>query len=312
MRKTLLFMTFIMACSSATASHQPARVGMSQPADPPNDENGSTLQNNLGREPEVGSSLPNTLEREPSISRFEAGEALISERGFRGTFIAREVGGSDLLVAFPELVGEALVPASTFKIPNSLIGLETGVITDERFTLPWDGQERQIAAWNRDHDLSSALDESVVWYYQEVARRIGHERMAEWLRRLDYGNATIGSEVDTFWLEGPLLITPREQLEFLERMTSGQLDVSQRSVDILRRVMPGRQAGAATLRAKTGTALRVPGSHAWLVGWVELDNEVTSHFALLLLCEPDSIPSRTMRWELAEQLLRTAQILDGA
>lgn len=293
MRKTLPSIIFIAACSAATSPNQEHLVETTPPTTSPE------------------SALSVETEGSPETVHLVQGETLLNERGLRGAFIARGVGDSAVVVASPELVDEPFVPASTFKIPNSLIGLETGVITDEGFTLPWDGEERQYAAWNRDHDLSSALEESVVWYYQEVARQIGYERMNEWVTRLDYGNADIGSEVDTFWLEGPLVITPREQLEFLEGLTSGRLGVSDRSVDILRRVMPSRPAEGATLRAKTGTALQGPGCHAWLVGWVEAEGEITSHFALLLLCEPDDVPSRTMRWELVEQLLAAAQMIEA-
>ena len=101
-------------------------------------------------------------------------------------------GGSGSQQSAPRCHGEALcersfIPTSAFKIPNTIIRLETGVIPDAAFTLKWDGQTRWLQAWNRDHDLRSAFRNSVVWYYQEVARRIGEARMKAWLERLGYG-----------------------------------------------------------------------------------------------------------------------------
>jgi len=280
----------VAACSATRPTHQ-------QPP-PPQEQPSST-----------GTAEETPSTEEPVTVRFEAGEALLAERGLTGVFVVRREGEATFLVATEALADEPFVPASTFKIPNTIIGLETGVITDEHFTLPWDGERRQIEAWNRDHDLTSALAESVVWYYQEVARRVGLERMRDWVERLGYGNGAIGDEVDTFWLDGPLAITPREQVVFLERLTSGGLPISERTRDVLERVMPSYQAGDATLRAKTGTYIGDAGCHAWLVGWAEEDGEVTAHFAQLLRCDPDHVPPRTMRWELAEALLGAAGVL---
>ncbi len=280
MKKTIALVVLASACGASRSTHRGA-----PPAEP------------------VGAAEP---ARPAETLRFEAGEALLADRGLRGTFVLRRRGEPGDLVAFPDLADEPFAPASTFKIPNSLIGLETGVVPGEGFTLPWDGEPRSIEAWNRDHDLASAMAESVVWYYQEVARRVGLERMRDWVARLGYGNAEVGAVVDAFWLEGPLAITAREQVGFLDRLTAGQLPVSDRSVEVLRRVMPSRRVGRATVLAKTGTALRAPSCHAWLVGWVETDGEPTASFALLLLCDPDEVPSRSMRWDLVESLLAAA------
>jgi len=139
---------------------------------------------------------------------------VIEGSGLRGAFVWRDADGSRTRVAFPALAGTRLSPASTFKIANTLIALETGVAPDERFRLPWDGVKRRLDSWNRDHDLRSALDASVVWYYQELARRIGAKRMREWLGRLGYGNEEMGDKVDEFWLAGPLAISALEQVDF--------------------------------------------------------------------------------------------------
>jgi beta-lactamase class D len=243
------------------------------------------------------------------VERFEAGEAMMTADGLTGAFVVRRTGEPVYVVAFPDLARTAFVPASTFKIPNTLIGLETGVIADEAFALPWDGVRREIEAWNRDQDLTSAMAESTVWYYQEVARRVGLERMREWVSRLGYGNAEIGSRVDAFWLEGPLAITPLEQVEFIERLTAGRLPVSARSTSILRRVVPTRAVGGATLHAKTGTFVGDGESHAWLVGWVERGGADVACFALLVEGEGARAPSREMRWDLAARLLEAAGVV---
>src|SRR5262249_34137507 len=141
------------------------------------------------------------------------------------TFVLYDAKTHQTTVSNPKLADQAYLPFSTFKIPNTLIGLTTGVIPDERFSLKWDGRHYEIAEWNRDQDLASALKYSVVWFYQEVARRIGAERMKKYVALFQYGNGDTCCAIDEFWLRGKLRITPKQEVEFLRRMDAGQLPV---------------------------------------------------------------------------------------
>src|SRR5207302_1318723 len=115
--------------------------------------------------------------------------------------------------------GQAMLPASTFKIPNSVIALETGVVGDpDKDVFKWDGVVRSIEGWNRDHTLRSAIAASAVPVYQEIARRIGAERMQKYVDLFEYGNRDIGGGVDQFWLTGNLRIDPIQQIDFVDRL----------------------------------------------------------------------------------------------
>jgi beta-lactamase class D len=116
-------------------------------------------------------------------------------------------------------------PTSTFKIANSLIGLDVGAVKDVDEVLPYGGKPQPRKEWERDMGLREAIKISNVAIYQELARRIGIERMREGVRRLDYGNMEIGNVVDRFWLVGPLAISAVEQAEFLYRLTKGSFPV---------------------------------------------------------------------------------------
>jgi beta-lactamase class D len=170
----------------------------------------------------------------------------------------------------PELARARFSPCSTFKIPNSLIGLETGVVPAPDFVLPWDGQKRDRDSWNRDHDLRSALANSVVWYYQELARRVGPTRMAEFVSRLHYGNEDLSGGVDRFWLGSTLRISPDEQAAFLRRFEAEELPVSPRSVLIVKELLEQPWAEGVVYRGKTGSCRdgeKAP-QHGWWVGSV--------------------------------------------
>src|SRR5262245_1865034 len=133
-------------------------------------------------------------------------------------------------------------PFSTFKIPNSLIGLETGVIKDAEFVIPWDRvkyppQENwnvePFSHWGQDHTLRTAIKYSVVWYYRELATRVGSARMKDNLEKLRYGNRDISGGIDRFWLNSSLRISPDEEVEFLKALYLEKLPVSKRSLGIV-------------------------------------------------------------------------------
>jgi beta-lactamase class D len=189
---------------------------------------------------------------------------------FQGAFVSYDTRTRTTLRHNVRLCAERLPPASTFKIPNSLIGLESGVIRDRHFVIPWDSVRRPNAAWNRDHDLASAIAFSVVPYYQELARRVGAGRMQHFLDTLGYGNRDISGGIDRFWLGSSLRISPDEQVLFLRRLRENALPFSRRSIDIVKEILIQESNDRWTLRAKTGMA-DFDSSRAvgWYVGWVE-------------------------------------------
>jgi beta-lactamase class D len=169
---------------------------------------------------------------------------------------------------------QPFIPASTFKICNSLIGLETGVIRDEHFVIKWDGVVRRVPEWNKDQDLQAAFKNSTVPYYQELARRVGGKRMKYWLVRAKYGNADTAGGIDKFWLTGGLRITPEQQIGFLRRLYSEDLPFSKRSTDIVKRIMIVPDTTGLTLRAKTGWSEQDGRSIGWYVGYLETNSNV--------------------------------------
>ncbi|MDR3627124.1 MAG: class D beta-lactamase [Ignavibacteriaceae bacterium] len=162
------------------------------------------------------------------------------------------------------------LPASTFKIPNALIGLETGVIPDSNYVIKWDGKPKPIKEWERDHTLKSAIYYSVVPYFRELARRVGREKMQYWLNKINYGNNTIGTQEDYFWLDNSLKISAVEQVQFLKKFYYGKLPFSQRSNDIVKNIMPEEDYKNAILKWKTGTGNNEGRYIAWLVGYIEM------------------------------------------
>ena len=167
----------------------------------------------------------------------------------------------------------AFSPASTFKVFNAMAALDSDAVKDEFEVIRWDGKQRQYPGWNRDHSLASGMKFSVVWFYQEMARRIGPEHMQNWLDKVDYGNRRIGGAIDMFWLDDSLRISARQQIEFLRRLAAGTLPFSERAQETARRITIIEDAPDWILHAKTGWATHGAADGktdlGWVVGWVE-------------------------------------------
>jgi len=204
--------------------------------------------------------------------------ALFKKEGVTGTFVVHDVA-KDTNTGHDELrAGKRFIPASTFKIPNSLIALSTGAVASVDEIVPYDGKPVARAEWARAMGLREAIKVSNVPVYQELARRIGMDRMRGALVRMNYGNNDTGKVVDRFWLDGPLEISALEQTVFLAKLAQGQLPFENVHMEAVRAI--ARQDGPAELYAKTGWGKR-PGQPdiGWWVGWIKKEGKLYT-FAL--------------------------------
>ena len=169
-------------------------------------------------------------------------------------------------------------PASTFKIFNSLVGLETGVIPDTSFVIPWDSVKRgNYLSWNRSNSLNTAFNFSLVWYYQELARRVGNDKMQHFISLNHYGNEDIGETIDGFWLtdyRGKLRISQEEQISFLRKLYRNELNFSSRSQQLVKDIMLIEDTKEYKLFAKTGMCSEAGLWYGWYVGWIETKGNV--------------------------------------
>lgn len=169
-------------------------------------------------------------------------------------------------------IRERFTPASTSKIPHTLLALETGAVTGPEEAFEWDGQKRFLDSWNEDQTFGDAYQRSTVWIYQIVVPRIGAERLTEGLTAFGYGNADIGGPdlITRYWLEGPLAISATEQVEFLARLARRTLPLSARTYDLAVPVMVLERGEDWTLYGKTGwKSVEGQMDIGWFVGWVE-------------------------------------------
>jgi beta-lactamase class D len=200
------------------------------------------------------------------------------EYNVEGSFLLFDFQKNTTLIYNKEKSHEEFLPASTFKILNTLIGLETGIVTGEDFVIPWDSVPRQIPVWNRDHNLASAFQNSVVPWYQELARRIGLEKMQLWVAKSNYGKMDVNNEnIDLFWLTGKSRISPQEQLEFQKRLVKNKLPFSQSNIDLVKKIMILEETPNYIFRGKTGWAVMNEKNIGWLVGYLERDSKIYAY-----------------------------------
>ena len=176
----------------------------------------------------AGAALAPVLARaEPDFEAQPDFSKRFAEVGTQGVFVVLRLRDNRLIVSDEGRARLGYVPASTYKVPHALIALETGVVADaDKELIRWDGQVRSIEAWNKDHTLRSAMAVSAVPVFQQIARRIGTERMKKYLDAFQYGNREVGPEIDRFWLDGPLKTSALDQIEFFDRLRRGDLPLT--------------------------------------------------------------------------------------
>lgn len=218
-----------------------------------------------------------------------------SSASVRGVFVLCRGSSHSCTTNNAARASQAFIPASTFKIPNALIGLETGVIKNERQVFKWDGKSRAMKQWERDLTLRDAIQVSAVPVFQQIAGQVGEQRMQEYLRRFSYGNADIGGGIDKFWLEGQLRISAVNQVMFLESLYSNDLPASKANQLIVKEALVTEATPEYLVHSKTGysgTGTEANPGVAWWVGWVEKGTEVYFFAFNMDIDDESKLPSR--------------------
>ncbi len=173
-----------------------------------------------------------------------------------------------------EWAHEGKLLASTFKIANSIIGLETGVIENDSVIFKWDGKQKGNKNWEQDLILRDAFHFSCVPCYQGVAREIGEKRMTRYLDKLDYGVMDVDTNtIDNFWLMGNSRITLKQQIDFLKRFYTVELPISKRTQKIMKNLMVIEETDQYRLSGKSGLSNVNEDYNGWFVGYIELEND---------------------------------------
>ncbi|NKB52096.1 MAG: class D beta-lactamase [Rhizobiaceae bacterium] len=206
-------------------------------------------------------------------------EDVFARTGLGGTFVVLTPSQNRMILINPGRAKERFIPASTFKIANSLIALNTDVVADENEVIPYGGKRQPIKSWEKDMSMRDAIKISNVPVYQEIASRVGRDRYLDWLGRLGYGNQQVGDDVQSFWLQGPLKISALEQVGFLAQLISKELPASRSSQSTVMDMLKLERSDDETLFGKTGWTNAPDPDIGWFVGWIT-KGETVHVFAL--------------------------------
>ncbi|TXK59629.1 class D beta-lactamase [Alkalisalibacterium limincola] len=235
----------------------------------------------------------------------ESQAARFADYGTPGVWLTKHEDGTTHEVLADASPDAARRPASSIKPLLALIALETGALAGGDEEVPWDGRAYpNFPHWEQASTLTEAMASSSESYFRTLATRIGRDTLAEWVARVDYGNGMLGAQAENAWHDGVLLITPRQQLAFADRLRRGDLPFAPQHMATVREAMRGGDVDGTAVYGKTGTGLR-RGDHAgvgWYVGWTE-GGATDAAFVLMVALE-DSIDGRDRRVRLAHQLLR--------
>jgi beta-lactamase class D len=238
-------------------------------------------------------------------------EKYFRENKVSGTFALMEnATGKFTVYNLKRYRDSSYLPASTFKIINSLVGLQTGRITNDSMRLHWDGIDRGNADWNKDLTMYEAFRVSAVWYYQEIARRIGKDTMQFWIDSIGYGNKKI-VRVDSFWLDNTMKISSDEQLGLVKRLYFDQLPFFKSYQEMIKRAMLFENNSNYRLGYKTGWGFTETGnSLGWVVGWIEENNH--PYFFVLNIETPDKqLDISKVRMKMLKDILKELGFFEG-
>ena len=220
-----------------------------------------------------------------------AGEPEIAEAdwseyfdGLNGTAVVYDISNSRYTMYNGDLALTRSSPCSTFKIISSLIALENGIFEPEDSTRDWSGEIFWNEDWNKDIDFREAFRTSCVWYYRQVIDDIGKDVMQKELDKLQYGNCDISDwegrlntnnnnrALTGFWLESSLMISPKEQVEVMERIFGDNSGYSEETQNELKQVMlvSEQERTDISIYGKTGMG-KAEGivADAWFTGFAE-------------------------------------------
>lgn len=234
-----------------------------------------------------------------------------------GTFVLYDLKNNQYIHYNEERSRQRFSPYSTFKIPNSIIALETGVVQDENVITPYarekyPPQDWWPTQWQQDNNLRSAFQSSVVWYYKEIAKKVGQERYRQYLQQFQYGNEDVSVPIDQFWLGGSLKISPNEEVEFLRKFYKGQFAISERTHSIVKDIFVLDKTNSYTLSGKTGSGTLENGdSLGWFVGYLEKPDNVY-FFAINVEGKDEIAVDRDKRVEFTKHILQELGLLDGS
>lgn len=228
-----------------------------------------------------------------------------------GAFTLLNNQAGNITVYNMKLDTQRVLPGSGFDIVNSLIGVQTGKITDENMVIKWDGVVRDVPGNNKDLTMKEAFRNSSVGYFQEIARQIGKDTMQHWVDSIQYGNKDLSGAVDSFWFNNHLKISPDEQLGLMSKLYFDQLPFQKYAQQMVRDAMAMEDNTLYKLSYKTGYGFDEKNNEiGWVMGWIE-ENRHVYFFVTLVKSPGKNIDMKTVGVNITRGILKELGFFKG-
>jgi beta-lactamase class D len=227
-------------------------------------------------------------------------ERIFKKYDIEGTFVLSSLKNINFIYN-EKRVKQRFIPASTFKIPHTLIALEEKVV-DTNTIIKWDGKKRFYEPWNKNQTLQSAIKYSCVWCFQTFAQKIDNNTYLKYLEKIDYGNKKTGKDKTTFWLDGDLKISAFEQINFLKKLYRDNLPFKKKNLEIAKTLIINEQTQNYTIRGKTGWAQDI----AWYIGYIETNSNI---WFFALNANIKEMKNLKLREKIVKEILESKKII---
>ncbi|EQB37764.1 hypothetical protein M948_04175 [Virgibacillus sp. CM-4] len=218
---------------------------------------------------------------------------------YEGSFVLYSMKDDTYRIYNEEKSTLRVSPNSTYKIYSALFGLETNVISNNHSILKWNGVEYPYDSWNKDQNLSTAMKNSVTWYFQQLDQSVQKDTIQAYLNEIGYGNNNLSGGLSQYWLESSLKISPIEQVQVLKGFYTNQYGFKDKNIQTVKNAIKLEEKDGAMLSGKTGTG-SVNGKNisGWFIGYVETEKD-TFFFATNIQSEEKAYGSKAAEITLA-------------
>lgn len=191
--------------------------------------------------------------------------------GFEGSFVLYNLKADQYSIYNENKSKLRVSPDSTYKIFSALFGLESNVITNENSTIKWNGIKYPYVSWNMNQNLSTAMKNSVTWYFQDLDKRINLDKMQAYLNQIGYGNCNLSGGIGQYWIESSLKVSPVEQVQLLKAFYTNQFGFEEKNVRTVKDAIILEEKDGLRLSGKTGTgSVNNKNINGWFIGYVEI------------------------------------------
>ncbi|MEW9676784.1 BlaR1 family beta-lactam sensor/signal transducer [Lentibacillus sp. L22] len=227
--------------------------------------------------------------------------------GYNGSFVLYDASKKQYQIYNSKMSRQRVSPDSTYKIYSALFGLESNVISANNSEQMWDGQIHPYQEWNKNQNLSTALGNSVNWYFQHIDQEVGRKQLNNYFHKIKYGNEDLSGNLDRYWMESSLKISPIEQVQLLYALEENKFGFKEKNIQAIRKALLIGEQNDRQLYGKTGTGT-VDGKdvNGWFVGFVTKAGH-TYYFAVNIQDE-NGRASGDKAAEIADMILRDKNI----